>query len=458
VFSGPTLSAAEVRAEIDADVLPPVSQGDVYRAALERPWGIGIIDGFFESVPAVWHKEILWAMSQGVHVFGAASMGALRAAELAAYGMTGVGAVFEAYRSGALTDDDEVAIVHGPADQGYRSMSDALVNIRATLGRARAEGVIDEAAHAAWLSLAKRTFYPLRSFAALLDAAGSLGIPPDAAARLRAWLPSGKLDVKRADARAMVRAMRAAREASTEPKVVRVKFEHTDLWEQVGRRPGRRDAAGQARPEAPLLDELRLLGPETLAELRTAALARALAVEEAGRLGISANDEEAAKLAREVFAGQGIGLDGLDAWIAAQDLSPSGLARMLRSELDLRRVRALLEGELEWALRDELRIRGIYEGLAARAADKQVVLAASGAESPSLADAGESREEIVAGHFAARAEPVPADLERYAASLGLPDAAALLNVILRERWYVRLAAGGGHPVASIPAPRSTRVA
>ena len=73
VFTGPTLSPKEAEAELDATILPPVSQGDVYRVALEAPRAIGIIDGYFEQVPAVWHKEILWAMAQGIHVFGSAS-------------------------------------------------------------------------------------------------------------------------------------------------------------------------------------------------------------------------------------------------------------------------------------------------------------------------------------------------------------------------------------------------
>ena len=54
------------------------------------PGAIGVIDGYFDGVPSVWHKEILWALSQGIRVFGGASMGALRAAELDGFGMTGV--------------------------------------------------------------------------------------------------------------------------------------------------------------------------------------------------------------------------------------------------------------------------------------------------------------------------------------------------------------------------------
>ncbi len=46
--------------------------------------------GYFEHVPAVWHKEIMWIMERGVHVFGSAGLGALRAVELETFGMRGV--------------------------------------------------------------------------------------------------------------------------------------------------------------------------------------------------------------------------------------------------------------------------------------------------------------------------------------------------------------------------------
>ena len=65
-----------------------------------RPRAIGIVDGFFARVPAVWHKEIMWVMERGVHVFGGAGLGALRAAELDSFGMRGVGQVYQAFRDG----------------------------------------------------------------------------------------------------------------------------------------------------------------------------------------------------------------------------------------------------------------------------------------------------------------------------------------------------------------------
>src|SRR5688572_15360000 len=168
IFTGPTLSPEAVRAELDAVCLPPVSQGDVYRVGLKRPRALGIIDGYFERVPAVWHKEILWAMSQGIHVFGSASMGALRAAELAPFGMEGVGEIFEAYRDGDLEDDDEVAVAHGATESGYRCLSEAMINIRRTLEAAEAGGIIGAETRAGLVRIAKTIFYPDRHYPRLL--------------------------------------------------------------------------------------------------------------------------------------------------------------------------------------------------------------------------------------------------------------------------------------------------
>ena len=92
VFLGPSLAAAEARQLLPARYLSPVRCGDVLRVRRLRPRAIAIIDGLFESISAVWHKEILLALEDGIAVFGASSMGALRAAELDTFGMVGIGA------------------------------------------------------------------------------------------------------------------------------------------------------------------------------------------------------------------------------------------------------------------------------------------------------------------------------------------------------------------------------
>ncbi|HKV09730.1 MAG TPA: TfuA-like protein, partial [Thermoanaerobaculia bacterium] len=139
VFAGPTLPrepGPDWRALLDAcDVRPPARRGDVLAALAHHPRTIVLLDGYYFTVPSVTHKELLYALDAGVRVIGAASLGALRAAELSPFGMEGVGAVFEGYQTGALDGDDEVALLHAPAEHGYRPITVALVEVRHALAR-----------------------------------------------------------------------------------------------------------------------------------------------------------------------------------------------------------------------------------------------------------------------------------------------------------------------------------
>jgi hypothetical protein len=233
IFAGPSLSREP---EIDAAevvFLPPAAHGDVYRAALKSPAAIGLIDGFFETVPAVWHKEILFALSKGVHVFGGASMGALRAAELHSFGMIGVGRIFEAYRGGIIEDDDEVAVMHGPAELGYQPLSEAMVNVRATVERAEGASIVNSASVAKILRIAKSIFYKERTWTRLLEAARANGVSASECDTLAAWLPSGRVDQKREDAVMLlgeIRALVGTRPSRFSPSF---QFQETTDWLQA---------------------------------------------------------------------------------------------------------------------------------------------------------------------------------------------------------------------------------
>jgi hypothetical protein len=264
VFIGPTLPAEEARRELEAVFLPPAAQGDVYRAALQQPEALGLVDGYFDSVPSVWHKELLWAMSQGIHVFGSASMGALRAAELAPFGMQGVGAIFDAFQRGELDDDDAVALVHAPAEEGFRPLSEALVNIRATLASAEREGLLAAVERETLERLARELYYPERSYPALLTRAEREGLPREVVQRLRAWLPQGRIDQKRADALAMLRRMREHQAARPGPKEVPYVFAHTNAWETACRSAGRLE--GVEKTDDPVSEES-LLEPSSSHEV-----------------------------------------------------------------------------------------------------------------------------------------------------------------------------------------------
>ncbi|QSQ18993.1 hypothetical protein JY651_26985 [Pyxidicoccus parkwayensis] len=235
VFTGPTLSAIEAWRELDATYLPPAAQGDLYEATLRKPAAIGLIDGYFERVPSVAHKEILWAMSQGIHVFGASSMGALRAAELAPFGMEGVGEIFESFQRGELEDDDEVAVIHASAEEGYRPLSEAMVNIRATLASLSRDGLLADETRERLQHLAKELFFADRSFPALLARATRAGLPEKDFEVLRRQLPERRVDRKKLDALALLRTLRERLAAGLGPKQVRYHFSHTDAWEFITR-------------------------------------------------------------------------------------------------------------------------------------------------------------------------------------------------------------------------------
>ena len=208
VFLGPSLPRSEATAILDADYHPPVRQGDLYRILTSGVKTVVIIDGLFNSVPSVWHREILDAMAEGVCIIGASSMGALRAAELHTFGMIGHGTVFEWYRDGVIDGDDEVALVHGDEESGFRAQSEPLVNIRYTLGRAVEDGCLSAERADALVAYAKELYYPHRSYDELLASPVVREWGSGQAAVLKDYLTRCRIDLKRRDAAVALREAR----------------------------------------------------------------------------------------------------------------------------------------------------------------------------------------------------------------------------------------------------------
>jgi hypothetical protein len=202
VFVGPTLPLEQVRREVEgACVHPPVQHGDLLRPHFRAGDVVLVIDGYYHHAGAVRHKEILDLMASGVAVCGSSSMGALRAAELHPYGMTGIGEVFTMYRDAVLTSDDEVALAHTEGPE-YRILSIALVSLRRYLAAAVAAGVVTAADGAALLECARSLPYPARSWPAIRQEAGRRGNDLGLAVpRVQAFVTSNSIaDVKAEDA------------------------------------------------------------------------------------------------------------------------------------------------------------------------------------------------------------------------------------------------------------------
>lgn len=195
VFLGPTLSIQEAQTILpDAIYLSPVQSGDILALLPLNPQCILIIDGYFQSTPAVWHKEILIALEQGIKVVGASSMGALRAAELHPFGMVGIGCIYQKFATGEYEDDDEVAALHLPEEKGYGSLSEPMVNIRATIANAYERAVIEEKQAADLIAIAKQLHFKERTWLALFNA------HPIVESK-KAALLGCRIDIKQVDAR-----------------------------------------------------------------------------------------------------------------------------------------------------------------------------------------------------------------------------------------------------------------
>jgi TfuA-like protein len=139
VYLGPSLPLKRAR-----EILPhaiyrlPAKQGDIVTDVVHfEPNIIILIDGVFRDNLSPWHKEFTWALQYPsvTAIYGAASMGALRAAELDWLGMIGVGKIYGWYRDGVTEDDSEVALTYAVRDSTigplYYPNTVPLVDIRA---------------------------------------------------------------------------------------------------------------------------------------------------------------------------------------------------------------------------------------------------------------------------------------------------------------------------------------
>ena len=197
VFLGPSLSRARAEQILEADFRPPAKRGDIYQAAKEGAGIILLIDGVFFQECSVAHKEVIYALEAGARVLGASSMGALRASELDIYGMEGIGKIYQAYKSGNLVSDDEVALIFDPFS--WEPRSEPLVNIRFNLDLAWQNGVISASCKDRLFHCAQAQYFPDRTYERMLSDAGAM-VPEKELQSFREFLAREKRDFKMEDA------------------------------------------------------------------------------------------------------------------------------------------------------------------------------------------------------------------------------------------------------------------
>lgn len=427
VFLGPSLARGDAAALLEADYRGPAAAGDILRAVRTRPSAIVLIDGVFARVPAVWHKELLHALDEGIPVYGAASMGALRAAELRDFGMVGVGSIYARYASAALEDDDEVAVLHASAQFAYRALSDAMINLRDGLALAVTAKVIGAEAAAALEAAAKTLHYPHRSWSAMLKAGAACGIDTDRLHALRDWRQAHQPDTKRDDARAVLH--RVAHDLSTAQRPPRVafQFERSVFFEQLAEAVGSRTPAAVETPA--LVEQAKLNNP---GHDWQRAILRAQLRREARRRGHLPSAESRQRALVRLCQRWGLQDDAaLRAWCASRAIDETCLQRLVTDTCLLDAAVAEARPEIEQAFLDELKNSETWPSLVAAtqgAPDRLDTGIDFAAAVPR--DAGVTLATLLAW-YAAHVRAPGEDLADHAALLGFASETAFHSALLR---------------------------
>ncbi len=297
-------------------------------------------------------------------------MGALRAAECGPFGMVGVGIIFEQYLSGELIDDDEVAVAHDGPDHGWRPRTEPLVNLRATMRRAVAEGRLGDGPARRVLDVAKGIWFAARTRPTLLRELQAAGVPPGEVQALRACLEEAYVDQKRLDAEALLRVLRARSPGQDRAETKLTTCHVFEAFRERDRKVMHTDVTLR-------LEEIArhaALHEQGFTELRERALDRLLVDELAWLWKIEVTDDEVADEARRLRARLGlVDDDSLQRWLVANDVGADWLDDIARREATARRLRDWMQVRrgkrlIVTPLLDELRRAGRYEQAASAAA------------------------------------------------------------------------------------------
>ena len=220
----------------------------------------------------------------------------------------------------------------------------------------------------------------------------------------------------------MLREMRTFLAADPAPQEVSWSMADTAMWEVAKRRAdtlSRDGAAGSRLMLEPILDEIRLLGPEAFEAACCRSLLRVFAADFAQREGVTIDQERLDDVVAEFRTSRDLGQDTeLTRFLADNELSAPDFDRLVVTDEMVRWACGQAEPDAFGHLLDDLRLKGEYARLVARARAK---LDDDGR--PGAAADGQA---AIEWYFAQRrGTAVPDDLAGYARSCGFAGRAGL---------------------------------
>ena len=455
VYLGPSLPRDAAATILDAVYLDPIAMGDLYALVQTRAKPgdrVAIIDGLFEQVPAVWHKEILHAIEKGIAVYGASSMGALRAAELHVFGMRGIGRVFESYRDALIEDDDEVAVAHAAREEGFRSLSTAMVSIRFGLRGLLDAGALTLEQHDTLCAHAKAQHYTVRSWAGTYAYAQEIGVGADVLDALRTI--ACEPDAKARDAMDLLRYLYGLGDAPEEIEPTAFVLEQTGLWRALTQSQEARvvgdslkSSLSSASIDPEVVSHLRAIDPSRDAVLREALLMK-IAMEGRYTSVPSAADLKAAMFRLAARNGLRTSQELL-AWRERQCLGNADWKTILEMEARVQQMSQNAIPGMDAYLLAALKANGRYARVCADVTDIRQRFGEGWLKQLSADDFDIGYSEIQAW-YEQSVSPMLPNPEAHAQSLGFQTLAEFVTRVLAQYLISR------DPVAQ-PAPESVQV-
>jgi hypothetical protein len=457
VFLGPSMSVDEARTILPHAIFrPPAAQGDLL-AAVDQDGAeiIGLIDGTFHQTLSVWHSEICYLLSRGITLLGASSMGALRAAETERFGTVGVGAIFEWYRDGIIAGDDEVALVHGTEDDGYRQMSLVLVNIRASLSEAIRRGALAARYADQVIGVASALYYPDRRVETILLHCKDLLIPGEELSAIERVLTVDHVDLKRSDARKLLMLTNEIVEGLTpRPKRVEFEFNRSSVFETLYNLD-RRVLVDDIEVTLQSIRECAALHDARFEQVQRAALDRSIVAVFAMLLGFRVTPEAVVLKRSEFLNERGINSDrGLCDWLRTNAMSDADLTEFLADEVLCARLRRWIMNSRGLdrscgAVLDEARSRGMFPEWAEAAAEMEGILAAY-QDQPEYRDMRlEDPRWLAAVHNANAPVQLCGDARARAEELGFDDVTDLIEALEHSAVYYDVKARIDHQLKAL---------
>lgn len=442
VFLGPTLALEDAQALLpSATYRPPAAQGDLL-AAVDQDGAeiIGLIDGTFHHTLSVWHSEICYLLNRGISIFGASSMGALRAAETQRFGTVGVGTVFRWYRDGVITADDEVALIHGDERDGFRQMSLVLVNIRASLDLAVKLGSITRRDADLVVEATKSIYYPDRYLKAILSRCSELMLSAAVIEEIARVLTSGHVDIKAQDARDLLRVIRSIVDGKSElPQRIPFQFERSSVFDTLYSLD-RRVKVGEREVSLQSIREHAAINDPDYEKVQRASLDRSVVAIFGMLLGLEPTETDISDARQSFLASQGL-TDATKAsvtgWLVEHAMSDSDLDEYVFEEALCQRLRAwILNGRgLDRSCRtvlNEARHQGLFLDWASAAASAMETFEAFHHEEPYIQLQTEDPIRLAARHFRESGVRLSGDATLLAERLGFEDVPDLVDELRRS--------------------------